>query len=257
MPLQGLLEEFPLSDIIQMIYVNRKSGILYITCSSGESQLVFHEGFIVSANHLNGRVRIGTILVGMSAITNGQLKSALLIQEMAGKNRKPLIATMLDQEMIDRDTAYKGLEKLIETTLVEIFSWSKGEFLFDQSNRHIPDEYKYFPEKLHRGILLNAQFVLMESLRIFDEKNEVPSVSKPDLGQQYSPEEQDVLNFLTIENAQDCHDSIAALSGMVEKCLKGIADETCEQPEQAGIAVDHQGEMVSYLTAIADRTKSK
>ena len=178
MSFNGDLEHFPLVDVIQLLHMTSKTGILYLKSPKGESQLVFHEGFFVSANHLNNSVRIGKVLVDMNAITQEQLHQALVEQKEAGKNRKPLIATLIEQGMIDKDTAFKGLESLIEMTIVEVLTWGSGSFSLDVSKEYVSDEYRYFPEKLHQVILLNAQGILMDSLRIYDEKMRDGSLSK-------------------------------------------------------------------------------
>ncbi|MDD2899651.1 MAG: DUF4388 domain-containing protein [Desulfuromonadaceae bacterium] len=170
MSFNGDLEHFPLVDVIQLLHMTCKTGILYLKSPKGESQLVFHEGFFVSANHLNNSVRIGQVLVDMEAITQETLHQALAEQKKAGRNRKPLIATLIEQGLIDKDTAFKGLESLIEMTIVEVLTWASGTFSLDVSKEYVSDEYRYFPEKLNQDILLNAQGVLMDSLRIYDEK---------------------------------------------------------------------------------------
>jgi hypothetical protein len=170
MSFNGDLEHFPLVDVIQLLHMTSKTGILFLKSPKGESQLVFHEGYLVSANHLNNSVRIGKVLLDMNAITETQLNQALAGQKAAGSERKPLISTMIEQGTIDKDTAFKGLETLIELTIVEVLTWSSGTFTLEVSNEYVSDEYRYFPEKLQQEILLNAQGVLMDALRIYDEK---------------------------------------------------------------------------------------
>jgi len=178
MSFNGDLEHFPLVDVIQLLHMTSKTGILYLKSTKGESQLVFHDGFFVSANHMNNSVRIGKVLVDMNALTGEALDQALAEQKDAGKNRKPLIATLIEKGTIDKDTAFKGLETLIEMTIVEALTWSSGTFSLDVSNVTVSDEYRYFPEKLHQEILLNAQGILLDSLRIYDEKMRDGTLSK-------------------------------------------------------------------------------
>ena len=170
MSFNGDLEHFPLVDVIQLLHMTGKTGILYLKSPKGESQLVFHEGYLVSANHLNNSVRIGSVLIDMKAITDEQLSQALAEQKIAGDSRKPLVATLIELGIIDKDTAFKGLETLIELTIVEVLTWATGTFTLDVSKEYVSDEYRYFPEKLQQEILLNAQGVLMDALRIYDEK---------------------------------------------------------------------------------------
>ncbi|MBC7962634.1 MAG: DUF4388 domain-containing protein [Steroidobacteraceae bacterium] len=178
MSFNGALEHIPLVDVIQLLHMTAKTGILYLKSPKGESQLVFRDGFFVSANHLNNCVRIGQVLVEMNAISEEQLEKALTVQKNAATDRKPLIATLIEQGTIDKDTAFKGLETLIEMTIVEVLTWSSGTFSLDVSKEYVSDEYRYFPEKLHQEILLNAQGILMDALRIYDEKMRDGTLSK-------------------------------------------------------------------------------
>ena len=178
MSFSGDLEHIPLVDVIQLLHMTNKTGVLYLKSPKGESELVFHEGFFVSANHLNNSIRIGKVLVDMNAITMEELNQALAEQKEAGNNRKPLIATMIEQGRIDKDTAFRGLETLIEMTIVEVLAWASGTFSMDVSKQYVSDEYRYFKEKLHQEILLNAQGILMDSLRIYDEKMRDGTLSK-------------------------------------------------------------------------------
>ncbi len=150
MSFNGDLEHIPLVDVIQLLHMTGKSGVLHLQNPKGESQLVFRDGFFVSANHLNNSVRIGKVLVDMEAISVETLNQALTEQRNAGKNRKPLIATLIEQGLIDKVTAFKGLEKLIEMTIVEVLTWTSGSFSLDVSDMNISDEYRYFPEKLQQ-----------------------------------------------------------------------------------------------------------
>ena len=170
MSLKGDLESFPIIDIIQLLNGSRKSGVLRLSGEKGESQLVFHEGDLVSANFLNSRVQIGQVLVSAGAITEQQLAKALDIQKSAGDERKPLVITLLENNMVDEVVAYNSLESLIEMTIVEVLTWKTGEFSLEIARSNSAGGYHFSRTKFPQRILLNAQGILMESLRIFDEK---------------------------------------------------------------------------------------
>lgn len=169
MSLSGNLEHFPIIDVIQLLHGARKSGVLRLTCEKGESQLVFHSGDLVSANFLNSSVRIGQVLVSAGAITEEQLAQALEIQNKAGDDRKPLVLTLLERDMVDETAAYNGLESLIHMTVVEVLTWKDGQFSLDIAKGDQTNGYHFTRTLFPQRILLNAQGILMESLRIFDE----------------------------------------------------------------------------------------
>src|SRR5512133_1430760 len=116
----GDLEHLPIVDVIQLLHATRKSGTLCMKSLKGESQLVFSDGCIVSANHANNSVRIGQILVQMNKITREALDATLLEQRKAGTERRPLIAALIEGGQLKKEDAFKGLETLIEMTIVEV-----------------------------------------------------------------------------------------------------------------------------------------
>lgn len=170
MSFTGDLAELPIVDVIQLIHSTRKSGTLTIQSGKSESHLGFSDGYFVSANHMNNSVRIGQILVENKFITPEALEKTLLEQKIAGVAHKPLIRILIEQGLIKCEDAYKGLETLIEMTIVEALTWTSGTFSMDLDKIDISDEYRYFPETLHQEMLLNSQQILMDALRIYDEK---------------------------------------------------------------------------------------
>ena len=166
----GDLEHLPIVDVIQLLHSTRKTGTLCLKSLKGQSQLVFSDGYIVSANHVNTSVRIGKVLVEMNKLSEEELENALMEQSNAGADRVPLIATLIESGKINKDDAYKGLETLIEMTIVEVLTWTKGTFELDVNTVVISDEYRYFPETFDQDLYLNTQSVLMDALRIYDEK---------------------------------------------------------------------------------------
>lgn len=170
MSFTGDLEHLPIVDVIQLLHSTRKSGTLTVEGNNRQSQLVFDQGYIVSANHSNLSVRIGQILVEMNAISQDARVKALSDQQAAGAERKPLVATLIESGQLTKEDAFRGLEILIEMTIVEILTWNNGTFTLDLDNNVISDEYRYFPEKCQQEINLNTQNILMDALRIYDEK---------------------------------------------------------------------------------------
>jgi hypothetical protein len=171
MAFTGDLEHLHIVDIIQLLNTTRKSGIFSVTGEKGESsRIIFSNGYIVGASHLNNKVRIGTVLVKEKAITAEDLRLALDVQKKAGKDRKPLIATLIDLGKVNREKAAKGLKKLIEMTLVELVGWNKGIFTLDSDIVSVSPECTYTLSEMEQEISLDAQMLLMDALRIYDER---------------------------------------------------------------------------------------
>ncbi len=163
MAFTGDLEHLPIVDIIQLVHTTRKSGIFIVKGIKGESTIVFRNGYIVGANHINNSVLIGTVLVKMGAITIDDLKHAMGVMKNADKNRLPLLATLVQMRTLKREDALRGLKKLVEMTIVELMSWTKGTFTFDTDTIVVSSDGE-------QDLEVDSQMVLMDALRIFDER---------------------------------------------------------------------------------------
>jgi hypothetical protein len=183
MAFTGDLEHLPIVDIIQLVHTTKKSGIFSVKAARGESKIVFSNGSIVGANHINDSVRIGTILVKSGAITIDDLKQALDATKGAAKDHKPLMVTLMQMGKLKQEDAVRGLKKLVEMTIVELMSWTKGTFTFDTDTIIFsPEDAASFVDMEERDLGVDAQMVLMDAMRIFDERErdrangkEVPS----------------------------------------------------------------------------------
>lgn len=170
MAFSGDLEYLSIVDVIQLLHTTRKTGTLKVQGRAGEISVAFSDGYIVGASHYSRGALIGSILSEAGVISTDTLKQVLTIQENAGENRKPLIATLLENGLADRDAAYRCLETLIELAIVEILTWKKGSFALQVDDIQVCDEFRFFPGKLADPISLPTEHVLMDALRIFDEK---------------------------------------------------------------------------------------
>lgn len=178
MALTGDLEHLPLVDIIQLVHTTRKSGVFSVKGDKGESTIVFSSGYIVGANHINNSIRIGTVLVQTGAITLDDLNEAVRV----AKDHGPLLTTLIQMGKLKQEDAQRGLKKLVEMTIVELMSWTKGTFTFDPEAAVFSSENGPASDDLTRDVVLDAQMVLMDAIRIFDERErdrasgkEVPS----------------------------------------------------------------------------------
>jgi hypothetical protein len=182
MAFTGDLEQLPIVDIIQLVHTTRKSGIFYVKGNKGESRIVFSGGYIVGANHINNTVRIGTVLVKSGAITIDDLKQALGATHDAAPDHIPLMAALMRMGKLKQEDAQRGLKKLVAMTIVELMSWTKGTFMFDTEASVFSSEGGASPDGSELDVGVDAQMVLMDALRIFDERErdrasgkEVPS----------------------------------------------------------------------------------
>ncbi|MEA3543940.1 MAG: DUF4388 domain-containing protein, partial [Thermodesulfobacteriota bacterium] len=214
----GELEHLPIVDVIQLIHSTRKSGTLNVYSRNGEGQLAFNNGYIISATHSSEKLKIGKILLENQIIHQADLDKALEVQKQAENDRKPLIATLIDHCGLSKDAAFKALETLIEMTVVEMISWTRGIFTLDIDAVQVSDDYRYLPRQL-QTVSLDTQMVLMDALRIFDEKVHSGEIKPSDEPLEANPLEQ----FEGIREPQSQPD-IETEEVQVSEDLLGLAD---------------------------------
>jgi len=268
MAFTGDLEHLPIVDIIQLVHTTRKSGIFSVNGSKGESKIVFSSGYIVSANHINDRVRIGTVLVKTGAISIDDLKQALDVTNDAAKNRRPLMITLMQMGKLKREDALRGLKKLVEITIVELMSWTKGTFTFDTDTIVVSSEEEASSDDTEQDVVVDAQMVLMDAIRIFDERERDRSNGKevPSLEALYA----DVLPEENASKTKDERSTITAddlgladIDRLEKKIPRPVSDMEIFDPVEihrqkikeilAGFSFEEQEAFVSFLRRSADR----
>jgi hypothetical protein len=257
MSFDGDLEHLPIVDVIQLLHATGKSGTLTLRSAKGESQLVFHAGYIVSANHVNNSVRIGQVLIDMGVISPEELESALHEQQRAGAARKPIIQTMIEAGRLRTDDAYQGLEVLIEMTIVEVLTWTRGTFSLDVDQIFVSDEYRYFPDHLKKEIQLNTQSVLMDALRIYDERKRDGTLTPEAMfGVPPVPLQAPTPAGPDISAADLGLDELDVLERKIPTPFSGLADVESDSPRArlarvlAGIPAEEQQQLYGYLEGL-------
>lgn len=170
MAFSGDLEHLSIVDVIQLLHTSRKSGSLVVKGRKGEVSLAFSDGYVVGAQHCDDSRKIGCILISEGIISQDVVDKGLAIQQAAGPGRKPLVATLVENGLADRNEAYRGLQTLIEMTIVEILTWKTGSFELVMAPVIVCDEYRYAPEILNEDLFIPTEHLLMDALRIYDEK---------------------------------------------------------------------------------------
>ena len=176
MTFKGHLEDFPIVDVLQLLHLSRRSGSLIVEGETGTARLTLNDGYIIGANHPSDVVTVGKILLDMGAIDLPALSNAIHLQESSGVDRKPLVSFLISMGLIDKETGWKALERLIEETLVELTGLKQGTFRFEVGDVSMSDDFHHFPASLDPGLGLDIQEALMEVMQILDERTERPSV---------------------------------------------------------------------------------
>ena len=164
MGLKGSFKEFSLSDIVQLIYLQKKGGKLSISAGGRVWQLGFERGMLVSATcDAFAMPRMGEILVRQGYIDREILSAALRDQE----NRPRHLGVVLEEmDAVSHEDIARALNFQIQETALNLFFFPDGDYQFERVPVTYDTEYV---------TPINTEFILMEGARRVDEW---PAISK-------------------------------------------------------------------------------
>ncbi|MDI6744554.1 MAG: DUF4388 domain-containing protein [Thermodesulfovibrionales bacterium] len=236
MSLEGSLKEFGLADILQLIYFQRKTGVLTLESRMDKVRLLFYEGNITSAETKRKREtnRFGSLLLKKGLIKEEGLQKALDEQQATGQK---LGNILMKNGVAGKEQIQEILTTQITETVIQVFRWKDGIYEFSQQGVPVDKEMP---------LSLDTQHVLMEGLRIMDEWSLIEGKLTP--GTIFKPtgksdaslsdDEEEILGF--IDNESDVSaiiessrmDSFQASKSLISLMEKGII----ERKEAAPVA---------------------
>lgn len=204
MALEGSLKDFGLADIFQLIYLQKKTGILTMKNASSEAKVLFEKGLVVKAetSNLEGLNKIGQILARSNKITEDQLNEALSKQN---KSKDKIGETLIKMGAIQKEDLVKALGIHVREAVLNLFKWKEGRYSFEPAEISIERDY-WLP--------VNTEFLIMEGVRRIDEwpfiEKKIPNLEIifeknqeiPENIRVVKPEEDTITNMVT-ENEMD------------------------------------------------------
>jgi hypothetical protein len=163
MALQGTLKDFSITEIIQLIGQQLKTGVLKIRRGKDLVEIHFVDGMIVHiySNYRGKKDLIGEILVKAQLISEEQLERVLKIQK---ETLKYLGEILVELQLLTKEDVLKVISTQIYETIYDLFWWEDGNFNFDLK---LVESYKKIP------FALSTEQVLLNILRMVDEWSEI------------------------------------------------------------------------------------
>lgn len=181
MSLVGRLEDLGLGEILQIVALSGKSGILHIKSHKREGRIYFYKGKVVTAYSDAYRVNLGEILIHKGYATPDMIKQALQYQQSSDKKYK-LGWILINNFNIPKENIEECVTELIEKSVFSLFYWIEGEFRFELTDDIIEDELTIdlLQYDLPKAKGLNPQFLAMEGSRLVDEGQLETVIKEPE-----------------------------------------------------------------------------
>ncbi len=176
MSLSGNLEDVSVADALQFIHLGGRTGTLTLTVGETRAEIGFHQGRIVNAWG-PGSKRLGELLLDESVIDAGTLAAALQQQE-SEHPRRSLGQILVAMKALAPEIMYRAVQQQIEHTVHDLVAWTQGTFHFALDDLKPIDDIAVFPGDVIGHLNLDTQMVLLDALRIFDERNRDAQLAK-------------------------------------------------------------------------------
>src|SRR5579859_5023960 len=160
MGFKGTFADLALTDVLQVIQMTQKSGVLELEKGDRKASLVFRRGNIVDARPPGAGQYITEDLESAGLIPVGTGARAAL--EPAAHPGERVGEKLVRLQHLTTEALRAFIAKRVENTLSEALAWSEGAFEF-HANRGLD------PSGPAETIGLSTQHVLLEALRVKDE----------------------------------------------------------------------------------------
>ena len=162
MSLVGNLEDLSLGDILQIISLSQKSGVLELSSDQGCARIVFRSGLVHAALLKGEPNSLREMLIARAVIDPAGYGASLSRAQELGV----AVEQTLERDTgIGSDQIVEWIRGAVEAAILEMFTWPAGDFSFDVRNELDPEDPQLVLE-----IGMNAQYLAMEGLRLRDER---------------------------------------------------------------------------------------
>jgi hypothetical protein len=225
----------PVVDVLQFIYASRRSGTLHMESRNRRGFVVFRDGNIVQASTNAADNSLGHILIARGRVTDEDLAAAVAAQRLQYKGM-PLGRVMVELGLLEEPDLKAAVVHQIEGAVRDFVLWLDGDFVFELgAGGDAPDDVSVSLEGILSGVNVDTQHLLLECIRIFDERGK---------------EEADR------ENAERATEQAEAL--IIEPEAEVTPPEEIEAPEPASHTVflySNSEPLAAFLSSIATQKK--
>ncbi len=158
MALSGSLREFALSEILQLLSSQRKTGSLRLTRGSESSVLYLLEGRIAAVRDrgMSGEDPLVRFLRRIHRLSGEQMQGISSIHAESGRD---LLDLLLNGRYIDREELAVLYERMVLDVLHDVLGWEDGVYSFSNVS----------PPESVLAVSLSTESMLMEAVRRTDE----------------------------------------------------------------------------------------
>jgi hypothetical protein len=170
MALKGNLRDFSTTQLLNLVNLARKTGLLVIQSQVGAAWLYFREGKLIHANIGGADGHLAEMLLKAGKLSAEQAEMIQTRAEM--QSDKQLGLALMNAGYVTQDDIVQSVKDYMLNIVYTLFSWNEGEFEFNQNT---------LPSGDRIAVPINLENVIMEGSRRIQEsellQDELPDLS--------------------------------------------------------------------------------
>jgi hypothetical protein len=170
MALKGNLRDFSTTQLLNLINLARKTGMLSVDATSRNASLYFKEGRLIHAAANAQEGHLAAMLFKTGKLTQEQVN--VLHSQSGSSSDKVMGKYLMDSKLVSRDDIVQGVKDYMLEIVYDLFTWADGDFFFEQNA---------LPTNDRITVPLNLDNVILEGSRRIQEFDKLQD-ELPDLG---------------------------------------------------------------------------
>ncbi|MCJ7550345.1 MAG: DUF4388 domain-containing protein [Anaerolineae bacterium] len=131
MALRGKLEDFGITQLLNLINLARKTGTLYVAGSEEEACLCFREGKLIHVSMTGVDDYLPVILQRAGIFTEDHVR--MIQTNMPGKPDQDIAKVLITSGHLKQQVLLRHVREHIRDLVFQVFSWNQGTFRFEPS----------------------------------------------------------------------------------------------------------------------------
>lgn len=169
MALKGNLRDFSTTQLLNLVNLARKTGMLTVDGQSQNVVLYFKDGRLIRASSDADSVHLAAMLLKTGKLSEDHARA---VDNQSGSSSDRVVGKyLMDARLVTRDDIIQGVRDYMLDIVYDLFTWEEGEFFFDQDSLPANDKIT---------IPLNLDNVILEGSRRIEQNKELEQ-ELPDL----------------------------------------------------------------------------
>jgi hypothetical protein len=155
--IKGQLSSLSITDLMQWIDMNKKTGVLFVSSDTQNVCFCFEEGRLLMSSAREEGLRFGDFIVSEGYVPPEKMRESIKGGLAEGTS---FIGFMVEKKLLPAEFMKVSIEHLAEKFIMDILAWEEGSFQFVED----------LPKVLNESpIKLGINFITFEAVRKHDE----------------------------------------------------------------------------------------